>query len=577
MKGKLVTLKCNENNLSIYNIEAVKSNILYRNPNLHNLPNGYTEVEYIQSTGTQYIDTGVAGTTAYGLYFEFMPTSLSGNFQNYLTGYTDDITIGEHSSLDRCFVRFRGQEISHNLPTSLTQFNRVEMLNGVLTWNNLTFNITAGASLGRHNDTIYLCMNKYYPNIIAACKIKLLRLYDNTNSLLRNLIPCYRNSDNKPGMYDLVTDNFYVNQGTGEFLVGPGVSTISKKLDVNVDLQAIYGVAWVNDETTTMIRTDDAVGMTYSINSSTGEVTSDFNNVFPFNQIQIVYDDNGNKFARFPDMWFRIGADANGDINSVAVSDKRGSGNNWYLSKTFDYGCYLASIDENNKLCSKTNSTIATSHSRAEWRTYASNNTENGYIYHQTDLRCYNVLTMLWWIEFATKNSMSVGASRENLTTGASDNITTQSGIKWNTIGTRFHYIEDFIGNRMVWVDGIYGGNNSNLQIPDYVTDNPNYYTDTQANMSPVSWVTPNGRVIAFGFNSNNPLLFTCSKVASSVQGFSDDTARPDVYYVLRGDIIAGRINPYNWTGLCSTNNKSYPNGQYASARLLRQPTSNFN
>ena len=200
MKGKLVTLK-----------------------NSVRLPVGYTEVEYIESTGTQYIDTGIPGTTAYGLYFEFMPTSLSGNFQNYLTGYTDDITIGAYGSLDKCFVRFRRQEISHELPASLTQFNRVEMLNGTLTWNNLTFNITADVSLGMLDDTIYLCLNKYYPNIIAACKIKILRLYDNTNSLLRELIPCYRKSDNKPGLYDLVNNQFYTNQGTGEFITGPEV------------------------------------------------------------------------------------------------------------------------------------------------------------------------------------------------------------------------------------------------------------------------------------------------------------------------------------------------------------------
>lgn len=35
------------------------------------------------------------------------------------------------------------------------------------------------------------------------------------------LYPVYRKSDNKPGMYDIVNNQFYLNQGTGEFLVGP--------------------------------------------------------------------------------------------------------------------------------------------------------------------------------------------------------------------------------------------------------------------------------------------------------------------------------------------------------------------
>ena len=35
------------------------------------------------------------------------------------------------------------------------------------------------------------------------------------------LVPCYRKSDNKPGMYDIFNGVFYTNQGTGEFAVGP--------------------------------------------------------------------------------------------------------------------------------------------------------------------------------------------------------------------------------------------------------------------------------------------------------------------------------------------------------------------
>lgn len=49
--------------------------------------------------------------------------------------------------------------------------------------------------------------------------------------LVRILVPCYRKSDNKPGMYDLcgsicplTNSPFYINAGTDEFLVGPDVN-----------------------------------------------------------------------------------------------------------------------------------------------------------------------------------------------------------------------------------------------------------------------------------------------------------------------------------------------------------------
>ena len=44
-----------------------------------------------------------------------------------------------------------------------------------------------------------------------------LRFYKN-NTLLRDMIPCYKKSDNTVGMYDLVNRKFYTNAGQGRFL-----------------------------------------------------------------------------------------------------------------------------------------------------------------------------------------------------------------------------------------------------------------------------------------------------------------------------------------------------------------------
>lgn len=38
-----------------------------------------------------------------------------------------------------------------------------------------------------------------------------------------NLIPCYRKSDNEVGMYDLINNVFYINQGSGQFTYGSEV------------------------------------------------------------------------------------------------------------------------------------------------------------------------------------------------------------------------------------------------------------------------------------------------------------------------------------------------------------------
>ena len=55
------------------------------------------------------------------------------------------------------------------------------------------------------------------------------RLYSCTicenSNYCRNFIPCYRKSDNKLGLYDLVEGKFYTNQGTGDFERGKDIDS----------------------------------------------------------------------------------------------------------------------------------------------------------------------------------------------------------------------------------------------------------------------------------------------------------------------------------------------------------------
>lgn len=57
--------------------------------------------------------------------------------------------------------------------------------------------------------------------------------------LVRNFIPCIRKSDNKPGMYDLVNNQFYVNQGTEEFLIGEKITSTRKVKEAFIGINGI--------------------------------------------------------------------------------------------------------------------------------------------------------------------------------------------------------------------------------------------------------------------------------------------------------------------------------------------------
>ena len=52
------------------------------------LPSNYQEVEYIESTGTQYINTGLVGKTGYTIETDISFTQLATGSYQYFTGYS---------------------------------------------------------------------------------------------------------------------------------------------------------------------------------------------------------------------------------------------------------------------------------------------------------------------------------------------------------------------------------------------------------------------------------------------------------------------------------------------------------
>ena len=54
-------------------------------------------------------------------------------------------------------------------------------------------------------------------------RISYFKYYDKTDTLICDLVPCYRKSDGAIGMYDIVRNTFFTNAGTGSFTKGANV------------------------------------------------------------------------------------------------------------------------------------------------------------------------------------------------------------------------------------------------------------------------------------------------------------------------------------------------------------------
>lgn len=286
----------------------------------------------------------------------------------------------------------------------------------------------------------------------------------------------------------------------------------------------IYGVKWVNDETTTMSRTDDSSWLSYKIYTD-GLIQSDFNDVFPWNKAEKVTLDAG-EFLHMPEMYFRIGVDENGDINSVAVSNKSHEVGDWYKVDSFYYGLYGASAN-GDKLASLTGKDRLNDITRGDFRNAARATGEG---YYQLDLYHKTVMTFLWWIEWSTKNSQSIMRGKTSTTggvpcrTGGTDHVNTPSGFDTITEQMRYHYIEDFIGNYCEFIDGVSGNTDNKV----WVSSNPDDYADANGptNYKQLAYTTSgsNSCIKAFGWDSENPFLCYYSKVdwGSYKKGFCD-------------------------------------------------------
>ena len=205
------------------------------------LPNEYQEVEYIESTGTQYIDTGycpyktktevkfkyTGSSNVSGVYILASWTSNNRYYPVAYTGTINGTTYNQFRTADK-----------NNIYTNLGAYNSEvhsviynDEENKVYFDNILKTTVTDLDTPNTNSIYLFAMHGSTGAENSSSCRIFSVKLMDKiTNTIARNFIPCYRKSDNEIGMYDLVSNQFYTNAGTGVFLMGTEVN----KADVNL-------------------------------------------------------------------------------------------------------------------------------------------------------------------------------------------------------------------------------------------------------------------------------------------------------------------------------------------------------
>ena len=187
------------------------------------LPAEYQEVEYLQSTGTQYIDTGL---TIIGRRWETKTAFISSASIAQGAIYNNAGTYYRcHNAGTSVFVTFNlaGGSLSVGGDVTATNVYSASTSLGI-SINGRAYTTVAGTL---PDVSIYL-FGRHGVGIASSCsaaRVYYSKIWVETgNSLVQDFVPCYRKSDSVAGMYDSVNATFMVNSGTGSFIVGPNVN-----------------------------------------------------------------------------------------------------------------------------------------------------------------------------------------------------------------------------------------------------------------------------------------------------------------------------------------------------------------
>ena len=191
------------------------------------IPSGYKRLEYIQSSGTQYIDTGIIGSYDTRVTAEFEILSI-GSGTTFVFGSQADNNVRFCLGITSAGV-FRsdyGTEYIEGPNAATGTKYTADKNRNVCTINGTAINSNAQTFTGSTN--IYLFARSYSSLSYANLKMYGCKIYSN-DVLVRDLVPC-KNASGVVGMWDDVNDTFYSNAGSGTFTAGPEVAGSNRVL-----------------------------------------------------------------------------------------------------------------------------------------------------------------------------------------------------------------------------------------------------------------------------------------------------------------------------------------------------------
>ena len=205
-----------------YNNNEVETLNYNDEPVWENTP--YEELEYIKSTGTQFIDTGIPARTNTSIEVDAKLNAINNRttmMGNWGTRENDDLRWCVYFHNDNRLY-FYISTSNYSWVWSSNAGNRMTYKidhNKFYVNGNLYKDFTSRGNIDTQKNALIFTASSDGSDAcymtLYACKV-----WEN-DVLVRDFIPVRRKSDNEICLYDKLTEEFYTNRGTGSFSAGP--------------------------------------------------------------------------------------------------------------------------------------------------------------------------------------------------------------------------------------------------------------------------------------------------------------------------------------------------------------------
>ena len=173
------------------------------------IPSGLVELEYIQSSGTQYIETGISAKNITKAVIDFQYITVDSSRENQMMSVWVDASNHMQCGLTgTTFLTGRGTTFSQT--------------------SNMTAR-TTGTSVPIGNPDMLIPLFAQRASAVdrwSIAKLYSCKMYNNS-TIVRDFIPAKRISDGKCGLWDKVNFKFYTDESGGNFTAGAEKTAIA--------------------------------------------------------------------------------------------------------------------------------------------------------------------------------------------------------------------------------------------------------------------------------------------------------------------------------------------------------------